>query len=312
MLLVHESWFVHTAAKTSLGGSVTVSSLLSLATPKKIVIVAAAAIVLIALIVEEFRTKRERWSKVFAPYLSYAPSVVGIATGIGIILMIILYDAEFAPDLVVLNAQVVYMILSAGALLVLGIATRLAALALLAAFAFFFVKTPWAIWDLLTNIYWVGLLFFLLVVGRGKWSLGTFMTRFFTLGNEHLVGPAVLVFRALLGASIMILGFTKIAHPEWHELLLQAYPFNPLAIIQEFLPRLSHDGYIFAIGIGEALLGLLLVLGIVIRPVASALAVFFLGSAIFLGPKELVGHLPLIGSFLGFAIMGRDGVLPKD
>lgn len=309
MILAHEQWFVDAAITKP----ITQDRLLALVTVPHMIILAIAAAIFIFLAIEEDRARRERWQKIFAPYLGYAPTILGIAAGAALILLVIVFKAHLAPNLVgehkLFPWDFVFELV-VGIALVVGLLVRPAAVALLVLYGFAAARFGWM--EAVSNIYFVGIALYLVVVGRGRWSVGSVLAKFFSVGNDHLIGPITIVFRVLLGANLIFLAAIKIMHPELHHAMLEAYQFNPLAIIQIGLPIVSASWYIFAVAIAEALAGILIMLGIFLRPVALLLAVLFIGSGFFLGTKEIIGHLPIIGACLAFAILGRSGTPPRE
>ncbi len=116
----------------------------------------------------------------------------------------------------------------------------------------------------------------------------------------HLPLPII---RAGLGLVLIVLSMHhKLTDPNIALTFLDKYQLN-------FMPQLGLTGFtnlhfVFAAGMAEATLGLLLFAGITTRFVSAGLAIFFLTTLFLLGPIELVGHLPLIGITLMLVCQG--------
>lgn len=108
---------------------------------------------------------------------------------------------------------------------------------------------------------------------------------------SHLPLPII---RIGLGLTIISLSLRyKLLNPDFALTFLDKYDFN-------FMPHLGFVGFtnlhfVFAAGIAEFTLGLLLLTGIATRFVAAGLLLFLLTTLIILGIGELIGHLPVIG-----------------
>lgn len=102
------------------------------------------------------------------------------------------------------------------------------------------------------------------------------------------------IIRVGLGLTLILLSIHhKLLDPDIALTFLDKYELN-------FMPLLGFSGFtnlhfVFAAGVAELTLGLLLFTGIATRLVSAGLAMFLLTTLIVLGPVELVGHLPLIG-----------------
>ena len=108
---------------------------------------------------------------------------------------------------------------------------------------------------------------------------------------SHLPVPII---RIGVGVTLAILAFhNKLLNPDAALTFLDEYNFN-------FMPFLGFTGFtnlqfVFAAGVVEVTLALLLISGIATRLSAAAIAGMLITTAAILGPVELLGHLPLLG-----------------
>ena len=109
---------------------------------------------------------------------------------------------------------------------------------------------------------------------------------------RHFMHLPLPIIRIGLGLNFIVLAIhNKLIDPNMALTFLDEHNLN-------FMADLGFTGFtnlhfVFATGVAELSLGLLLVAGIATRFVAAALAVSFLSTLIVLGPIEVVGHLAL-------------------
>lgn len=112
--------------------------------------------------------------------------------------------------------------------------------------------------------------------------------------SQHRLDLATLVLRLGLGGQLMLLGINnKLLDPGLALAFLHHHSF----VI--FMPSLGVAGFgdlhfVFAAGVVETLLGLLLLWGIATRVIALVVSFFFTLTAILFGVHELIGHLPVL------------------
>lgn len=107
---------------------------------------------------------------------------------------------------------------------------------------------------------------------------------------------AVAALRILTGFSVLLLGFTeKLLAPERGLEFLRDHPdFNvPRAFLG--MEWFTDARMVTAAGMTEAVIGLLLISGVLPRMVILAMWVPFNATVAFLPPVELLGHLPIFG-----------------
>jgi len=138
-------------------------------------------------------------------------------------------------------------------------------------------------------------------------------------GGRIVVDPervrmALFALRSLVGATLILLAYTeKLARPELSLEFLDRFPaFNVLQLLGErFGFEVSDLVFIqFAAGV-EILFGLLLVSGALPQLTVIAAGIPFNATLFFLGPTELIGHLPIYGAMLALLVYGsREDTAP--
>jgi hypothetical protein len=180
-----------------------------------------------------------------------------------------------------------------GALLVVGVAVRPAALAVVAAGpVLVLLHGPRS---LLLCAVLVGIALFLAVVPPQR-SRG---------GAADLcpscLGPAVLLLR--VGAAVSLLSLAvveKLANPAMGLAMLEQQPvLNLLAPV-----GVSAEQFVVLAGCVELLFGLLVLSGAAPQVVGLVAAVPFTASLALFGGTELIGHLPVYGVLLAFVVLG--------
>jgi uncharacterized membrane protein YphA (DoxX/SURF4 family) len=241
---------------------------------------------------------------------SWLPPIVGIATGISV-LFAALERTLFAPNLHLpdgaLGTWIVLLQIAITFAFVFGIGTRIAAaLTMLLSV----LSVWWFGWDAFEYLNILGIAFFLFVWGRGRWSLGAlFQKLFFSFDSSALRSLAVFFLHLSLGLTFCILGFEKLLRPDLHFATLALFPdHNPLLWYQSFLPFLTPNWYLLVSAMVEMCAGILIMLGIFLRPVSAVLLVPFLLYPLFFGVGEIPGHLPIIGTLLVFLLVGRQQI----
>jgi hypothetical protein len=116
---------------------------------------------------------------------------------------------------------------------------------------------------------------------------------------------ALLGLRCLVGGALVVLAFTeKLARPELAIAFLDRYPaFN---ILQAVGLGVSDSAFIRIAGGVELLFGLLIISGALPQVSVIAAGIPFNATLFFLGPSELIGHLPVYGAMLVLIVYGSD------
>ncbi|MBI4289562.1 MAG: hypothetical protein HY671_14195 [Chloroflexi bacterium] len=111
---------------------------------------------------------------------------------------------------------------------------------------------------------------------------------------QRLADLALPITRIGTGLTLVILALhNKLLSPGVALAFLDKYDLN-------FMPRLGFAGFtdlqfVFAAGVAEVTLGLLLMSGVATRLISATLFAFFMATLALLGLPELIGHLPLMG-----------------
>lgn len=305
-MVLHQRWFV------SREHPVDFSHLLTAQTAVPIVIALVATGV--AMLVWRMRGRREivpgplqlgmDWEN-YERLLSWMPLVIGLHTAApllvaGVQLQLLVPNLSlpynFFGGLIALAEIVVALSF------VYGAATRVGA-ALLAV-----IWVVGAIWFgpllMLEHALFLGVAFFMFVMGRGPAALDMTLQRFHR-PLERLVPRAVPALRVLTGIGIVVLAFTeKLLNVPMGVEFLERYPLN-------FFPAIGLEGigdaeFILIAGTVELTFGLLLISGAFVRLMTLILWVPFNLTLPFLGWRELVGHLPIYGIMALIVIWGEE------
>lgn len=305
-MVLHERWFV------SRQHPVDFSHLLTAQTAVPIAIALAATGV--AMLVWRARGRREiipgplqlgmDWEN-YERLLSWMPLVIGLHTAVPLLVAGVQLQL-FVPNLslpynffggLIALAEIVVALS-----FVYGAATRIGA-ALLAV-----IWVVGAIWFgpllMLEHALFLGVAFFMFVMGRGPAALDMTLQRFHR-PLERLVPRAVPALRVLTGIGIVVLAFTeKLLNVPMGVEFLERYPLN-------FFPAIGLEGigdaeFILIAGTVELTFGLLLISGAFVRLMTLILWVPFNLTLPFLGWRELVGHLPIYGIMALIVIWGEE------
>ena len=240
------------------------------------------------------RNVREpRLLRFFDRFVDWGPFFVGTHAGLPL-LVAALSDRLFAPHLFVhIDSQASYVLLAAeglvGALLVLGLFTRAAAVGLA-------VLGPLAAsyfgWEgIVEQLHFLGIALFLVLIGRGPLSLDRVLQRR-QIPQPRAPTWAITLLRVLSGAGIAFNALTeKILNPALSAALLQQRPeLNPLRAL-----GVDDPAFVLVAGVLEFVIGLWIASGQVTR-LAILVAWFpFNITLLLFGWDELLGHLPIYG-----------------
>jgi hypothetical protein len=311
-MILHERWFV------SRQHPVDFSSLLTAQTAVPLAIALAATGV--AILAWRSRGRRDfipgplqlgmDWEN-YQRLLSWMPLVFGLHTAVPLLV------AGVQLQLFVPNLPLPYHFL--GGLIALaeivialsflyGAATRVGA-ALLA-----LIWLLGALWFgpllLLEHALFLGVAFFMFVMGRGPGALDMTLKRLHR-PIERLVPRAVPVLRVLTGIGIVTLAFTeKLWNVPMGVEFLERYPLNFFPAIG--FAGISNADFILIAGTVELTFGLLLISGAFVRLMTLILWVPFNLTLPFLGWRELVGHLPIYGIMALLVIWGEERKQTED
>jgi hypothetical protein len=305
-MVLHERWFVSGQYPVDFSHLLTAQT----AVPIAIALVATGA----AMLAWRMRGRREiipgplqlgmDWEN-YERLLSWMPLVIGLHTAVPLLVAGVQLQL-FVPNLslpynffggLIALAEIVVALS-----FVYGAATRIGA-ALLAA-----IWVVGAIWFgpllMLEHALFLGVAFFMFVMGRGPAALDMTLQRFHR-PLERLVPRAVPALRVLTGIGIVVLAFTeKLLNVPMGVEFLERYPLN-------FFPAIGVEGigdaeFILIAGTVELTFGLLLISGAFVRLMTLILWVPFNLTLPFLGWRELVGHLPIYGIMALIVIWGEE------
>lgn len=123
--------------------------------------------------------------------------------------------------------------------------------------------------------------------------------------SRGTIADALLGLRVLVGGALVVLAFTeKLARPELALAFLDRYPF--FNILQVVGLEVSDVAFIRIAGGTELLFGLLIISGALPQLAVIVAGIPFNVTLFFLGPSELIGHLPVYGAMLALLVYGSD------
>jgi len=192
-----------------------------------------------------------------------------------------------------------------GLSLILGLAVRQAALLLIGLWLCVLYLSNTI--DVLENIWIVGAALFLFFRGRTVLRY-THEDIFYSYNITLSQAQAISFLRIFLGINLILLGFSEkimALHLGLH--FLQEHPWNFMANLG--ITWFSNELFVFSAGAVEIILGLFLVTGWVTRLTAVILAGFFLTPPFFMGPEELIGHIPHLAMVVAILIFGKGASL---
>ena len=305
-MLLHERWFI------SRDHPVDVSQLFAMQTAVPVAIaLAATGVALIA-----WRARRRRdvvpgplqlgmdWEN-YQRLLSWMPLVIGLHAAVPLLVAGVQLQL-FVPNLALpynfFGGLVALVEIVIALSFVYGAGTRIGAA---------FLAVIWlvgAVWFgpvlLLEHALFLGVAFFMFVMGRGPAAVDMTLKRFHH-PLEELVPRAVPTLRVMTGIGIVVLAFTeKLWNVPMGVEFLERYPLN-------FFPAIGFESvddatFIVIAGTVELTFGLLLISGAFVRLMTLILWVPFNLTLPFLGWRELVGHLPIYGVMALIVIWGEE------
>lgn len=180
--------------------------------------------------------------------------------------------------------------LAAGILLIVNVLVPLGGALLL--LLFIGACIPFGFLEMLEHVFVVGIGLFL-IIQKSKRRSAT--------GKKFVWATPFL--RVTTGASLMTLAVDeKLLHPELGLFFLQNHHWNFMQYMG--ISWFSNQLFILSAGFTEFTFGLLFVLGLVTRLNTLAMSIFFIGSAMTLGPLEVIGHLPIFAIAIIFIVYG--------
>jgi uncharacterized membrane protein YphA (DoxX/SURF4 family) len=162
--------------------------------------------------------------------------------------------------------------------------------------------TEFGFWAVAQRIDLLGLAFFILCTGAGRWSADA------ETGRAHepaLVDQAraIWALRVAAGIALIVVAFAeKLATPEMAVQFLADHP--ELNVAQQVGIGLSDLEFARLAGGVEVLFGLLLISGALSQAAVLIAGVPFNATLWFFGANELMGHLPIYGAMLVLLVYG--------
>ena len=224
------------------------------------------------------------------------PLVLGVHLGIALIVAAFL-GMMFVPSLRIAPDAFGFALLAAeaacGILLLLGFATRVAAVAL--ALLGVVAMEPFTFESILEQVHILGAAIFLFITGRGAVSIDRLFGAHRALPVAEAPLAALTLLRICMGVGIAFGALTeKLLNPALAGALLIERPYlNVLALL-----GVSNDQFAYLAGVVELVIGLVIISGQLTRAVMAAGAVLFTVTLPVFGWTELLGHLPYYGIML--------------
>jgi len=225
-----------------------------------------------------------------------APTILAVQAAIGLV-----YAASqltlFAPNLrthppaLALAFAAVQLFIAFS--FITGVGDWIGALALIALGPLAFLVFP--AFDVTDQLFWAGIGVAVLVIGRGSVEAGQ-ARPWFQARSAAWPARAVAALRVITGVAIISPALDeKVWNPAMGAAFLAHYPtFNfPRAYVG--LRWFTDERFVLAAGIAEALIGVLLISGLLTRVVILGMWLPFNVGVPFLPPQELLGHLPIFG-----------------
>ena len=241
-----------------------------------------------------------------------APTLLAVQAATGLIYAAV-QPVLFAPNLPLplnpIGLTLAAVQIAIGFSFITGIADWLAALALVLLGPLAFLLFP--VMDVLEQFFWAGIGVVILVIGRYAVEGGR-ARAWFRRRNPAWSSRAVAVLRVITGASIIAPALSeKIWNPQLGAAFLANRPgFN---FMQTYLGLswFTNDLFVLAAGVTEALIGVLLISGLLTRVVILGMFVPFNIGVPFLPPQELLGHIPIFG-IMYFLLVHSSGIAPGE
>lgn len=254
-------------------------------------LIALAAVAVAAIIERKF--PEPRLVTVLDRFARVAPTVLGLHVGIALLLSAalgVLFSPNLRPGGDLLGVAILVMEAMCGLMLLLGLATRAAAI-LLAVLGVIAMR-PFSAESILENVHILGVAIFVFIVGRGVLSLDRI--RGVRPPTRHPDAPtwALGLLRVALGFGIAFSALTeKLLDPGLAQALLQQKPF--LNVARPF--GIDDPQFAFLAGLTELVIGVVIMSGRLTRPTMAIGAILFTMTVPVFGWTELLGHLTFYG-----------------
>ncbi|MEO8633565.1 MAG: hypothetical protein ABI466_09395 [Chloroflexota bacterium] len=262
-------------------------------------VIAAFALAGLAIAVAAWMQRHVPEPRIFRALEGFAwlgPLVLGVHVGIALIAAAAL-GLLFVPSLHVEPDAVGFVLLAVeavcGLLLLLGFATRVAAVAL--ALLGVVAMVPFSFESILEQIHILGIAIFLFITGRGAVSIDRIFRQQRALPVSEAPTVALTLLRVCMGVGIALGALTeKLLDPALANALLTERPY--LNIVAGL--GVSNGQFAYLAGLTELVIGLVIVSGQLTRPAMAVGAALFTATLPIFGWLELLGHLPYYGIML--------------
>jgi uncharacterized membrane protein YphA (DoxX/SURF4 family) len=257
---------------------------------------AVAALAIAAAAVIQRTVPEPRIFRALERFAWLGPLVLGVHLGLALIAAAAL-GMLFVPSLRVERDAFGFALLgveaACGILLLLGFATRVAAVAL--ALLGVVAMQPFSFESILEQVHILGAAIFLFITGRGALSIDRVFGQHRALSVPEAPATALALLRVCMGVGIAFGALTeKLLDPALAGALLTERPYlNVLAGL-----GVSNGQFAYLAGLTELVIGLVIVSGQLTRPVMAVGAVLFTVTLPVFGWTELLGHLPYYGIML--------------
>ena len=224
------------------------------------------------------------------------PLVLGVHVGVALIWAAAI-GMLFVPSLRVERDELGLALLAVeavcGLLLMLGFATRVAAVAL--ALLGVMAMMPFNFESILEQVHILGIAIFLFITGRGAVSIDRIFRQQKALPAIEAPAIALTLLRVCMGVGIAFGALTeKLLDPALANALLTERPY--LNIVAGL--GVSNGQFAYVAGLVELVIGLVILSGQLTRPVMAMGAMLFTVTLPVFGWLELLGHLPYYGILL--------------
>lgn len=241
----------------------------------------------------QHRMREPAIMQTFERFARVAPTVLGLHVGIALLasaVVGVLFSPNLRPNDDILGLAVLVVEAMCGLMLLLGLATRAAAVLL--AILGILVMQPFTFEGILENVQVLGVAIFFFIVGRGPFSLDRIRGVKPPTRHEDAPTWALTLLRVCLGFAIAFSALTeKLLDPGLAKALLDQKPF--LNIARPF--GIDDPQFAFLAGLTELVVGLVVMSGQLTRPAMAIGAVLFTMTLPVFGWTEFLGHLPFYG-----------------
>jgi uncharacterized membrane protein YphA (DoxX/SURF4 family) len=241
----------------------------------------------------QHRLREPSVMRAFDRFVAVAPAVLGLHIGLALFVSAIV-GVLFSPNLRPNDELVGHLILGmealCGALLLAGLVTRAAAVAL--ALLGIAAMQPFTFESILENVHILGIALFFFIVGRGRFSLDRLRKSDAPLRQNEAPTWALTLLRVCAGLAIAFSALTeKLLDPGLAQQLLSERPY--LNIVRPL--GIGDPQFAYLAGVTELVIGVVVMSGQLTRPVMAVGAVLFALTLPVFGWTELLGHLAFFG-----------------